>query len=61
MDDVYCLFIIAACMLTLAMPAGAQALFASFAFVLAVVARILPDGENQPKPPNRDQHAKHER
>ena len=59
-DDVYCLFVTTACMLTLAMPVGAQALFASFAFALAVAARVLP-GECQPKPPNRDQHAKHER
>jgi hypothetical protein len=55
-DDVYCFFVITACMLALAMPAGAQALFGSFALVLAVIARVLPDSENQPRPPNRDRH-----
>ncbi|HEY4007487.1 MAG TPA: hypothetical protein VGM60_20220 [Pseudonocardia sp.] len=55
-DDIYCLFVTTACMLTLAMPAGAQVLFASFAFILAVAARVLPDGENQRKPPNLDRH-----
>jgi len=42
-DDVFCLFVILACVLTLVIPARAQPLFAVFAFALAIAALLSPD------------------
>jgi hypothetical protein len=55
-DDAYCLFVTFACILTLAMPASAEAVFAAFAFALAVTARVTPGGHNRSAPAERDQH-----
>jgi len=55
-DDVYCLFITVACVLTLAMPEGGQVLFAGFAMALVVAARVVPHRRNRPGPDRRDRH-----
>lgn len=44
-DDAYCLFIILAGILGLAIPSAGQVLFAVFAFVLAVAAHLAPVAE----------------
>ncbi len=41
-DDGYCLFILIACMVTLAVPSTGQVILAVFAFALAVAARVAP-------------------
>jgi len=41
-DDPFCLFVIFASMLTFAMPAVAQTMFALFAAALALATRIAP-------------------
>jgi hypothetical protein len=41
-DEVFCLFVILSCILTLAMPAAAQALFAVLSAALAVAALVSP-------------------
>ena len=55
-DDVYCLFITVACVLTLVMPEGVQVLFAGFAMALVVAAHFVPDRRNRPGPARRDRH-----
>ena len=42
-DDIYCLFVIFACIVVLAMPRPAQPLFALCAFALALTARFTCD------------------
>ncbi len=45
-DDVYCVFILIACMVTLAVPSTGQVIVAVFAFALAVAARVAPAADN---------------
>ena len=45
-DDAYCLFILVACMVTLAMPSTGQVIVAVFAFGLAVAAGVTLTGHN---------------
>ncbi len=46
-DDGYCLFILIACMVTLAVPSTGQVIVAVFAFTLAVAARVAPVADNR--------------
>ena len=45
-DDVYCVFILIACMVTLAVPSPGQVFVAVFAFALAVAAWVAPAADN---------------
>ncbi len=45
-DDGYCVFILIACMVTLAVPSTGQVIVAVFAFALAVAARVAPAADN---------------
>lgn len=45
-DDAYCVFILIACMLSLAVPGTGQLIVAVFAFALAVAARVAPAAGN---------------
>ena len=42
-DEVFCLFVTLVCVLTLAMPAPAQPLFAGFAFAITLAAKVSAD------------------
>ncbi len=41
-DDVYCVFILIACIVTLAVPSNGQVIVAVFTCALAVAARVAP-------------------
>lgn len=45
-DDGYCVFILIASMVTLAVPSTGQVIVAVFAFALAVAARVAPATDN---------------
>lgn len=55
-DDTYCLFIIIACILSLAIPSAGQVFFAVFAFVLAVAAHVTPVADSHGRNEHRDRH-----
>jgi hypothetical protein len=55
-DDAYCLFVILACMLTLAVPGAGQVILAVFAFVLAVLARVAPAADSPGHRARRGRH-----
>jgi hypothetical protein len=55
-DDAYCLFIILACILTLAVPSAGQVIVAVFAFALALAARVAPNAGSHGRYQHRDRH-----
>lgn len=55
-DDNYCLFVILACMLTLAIPGAGQVIVAGFAFALAGLACISPAATGPGRHGRRDRH-----
>jgi hypothetical protein len=54
-EDTYCLFVILACMVTLAVPDAGQVIVAVFAFALAVLAQLTPKAGST-HPGHRDRH-----
>lgn len=55
-DDAYCLFILIACIVTLAVPNTGQVIVAVFAFALAVAARVAPAADNHGHHQHRTRH-----
>lgn len=55
-DDTYCLFVILACMVTLAVPNAGQVIVAVFASALAVLAHVTPAPTSTGRPGHRDRH-----
>ncbi len=56
-DDGYCVFILIACMVTLAVPSTGQVIVAVFAFALAVAARVAPAAD---KHGDHQHHTRHD-
>jgi hypothetical protein len=55
-DDGYCVFILIACMVALAMPSTGQVIVAAFAFALAVAARDAPAADNHGQHQHHTRH-----
>lgn len=55
-DDTYCLFVILACLTTLAVPDAGQVIVALLGFALAVLAQLTPEGNNTDPSGHRDRH-----
>ena len=55
-DDGYCLFVIFACVLTLAVPSVGQVILAVFSCALAVLAHVVPATDSHNHPERRDRH-----
>ncbi|MDT7717093.1 MAG: hypothetical protein QOH09_3085 [Pseudonocardiales bacterium] len=55
-DDVYCVFILIACMVALAVPSSGQVIVAVFAFALAIAARVASAADHHGDHPHHTRH-----
>ena len=55
-DELHCLFVTLACIMTLVMPTQVQPLFAVCALALAVLARLAPASEHADGHAHQDRH-----
>jgi hypothetical protein len=55
-DEVFCVFVITACVVTLAMPAVAQTMFAVFGIAIVVATRVSRRAGHDLEPADPDRH-----
>jgi hypothetical protein len=55
-DEVFCVFVITVCLVTLAMPAAAQSVFALFATAIVIATLVCRNNDHGVERPDRSNH-----